>query len=262
MMPEQVKVLVVDDEDIVLQSVRRVLKSDGEHKFIIDTALSAAEGIGLINQSKYHVVITDLMMPGIDGLEFMDGIRECDRKARIIMMTGYATMATALQALRKGAFDYIAKPFTKEELRSMVKSAARHEDIRKSCEKKRSARSASGEKQEEYHSFFHHTYARIMPDKKVFFGIEPTLFASFGKVLSVETSKIGDRLSQGIPFATITNADMKVFNLRAPLSGRVLKVNQQAIENTNLIQGDPLDKGWLIEIDPVNLEEEIENLGT
>jgi DNA-binding NtrC family response regulator len=122
-MAETVKVLVVDDEEVVLQSVRRVLKPDDKHEFLIDTAMSAVEGMELLDPGKYQIVVTDLMMPGMDGLQFIDCVRDVDRDVSIIMITGYATMRTALQAYRRGAFEYIAKPFTKSELMSAVKSA-------------------------------------------------------------------------------------------------------------------------------------------
>ena len=123
-MPELIRILVVDDEVVVLQSVTKVLKSDDEHQFLIDFALSAFEGLELIRTEKYDIVVTDLMMPRMDGLEFIEQIRKHDESIRIIMITGYATMHTAAQALQLGAYDYIAKPFTKQELRQAVKIAA------------------------------------------------------------------------------------------------------------------------------------------
>lgn len=119
-MSEQVKMLVVDYEEIVLQSVSKVLKPDEEHEFLVDTALSATDGLDLMSRTKYDIVVTDLMMPNVDGLEFTDRVRQLESEARVIMITGYATMRTALQALRRSAFDYIAKPFTKEELRGVI----------------------------------------------------------------------------------------------------------------------------------------------
>jgi len=256
-MADQVRVLVVDDEEIVLKSVRRVLKNDDEHEFLIDTVLSANEGLQQIGRQNYDIIVTDLMMPGIDGLEFIDKLRDANLGARIIMITGYATMRTALQALRKGAFDYIAKPFTKEELRSVVKNAARQ-----TGEPKPEAVGApAGEDaREEYRSFLNQTYARFLSDGTMYFGVEEMFADTIGEPLSVELVNVGEQVSQGYPFGSITNADMKVFNLRAPLSGRVIGENQEAVDNVGLIREDSRGKGWLLQIEPTNLDGESENL--
>lgn len=256
-MADRVKVLVVDDEEVILQSVKKVLKPDEEHEFEVDTAFSAEEGLALMRRSQYEVIVTDLMMPGIDGLQFIDRIRQIDRDARIIMITGYATMRTALQALRKGAFDYIAKPFTKEELRSVVKNAASLEAA--------SAARAPGEvvagEGDDCRSFFNQTYARILSDGTVYFGVEPAFLATIGEPLSIELSKVGDHLSQGFPFGAVTNANMRVFNLRAPFSGKVIEVNQQALADLNLLRDRPRSDGWLLRVEPSDFNNESENLG-
>ncbi|NQU08829.1 MAG: response regulator [Candidatus Abyssubacteria bacterium] len=257
-MSTQVRVLVVDDEEVVLKSVRRVLKDDDEHQFFIDTATSADEGLDLMARNEYDVVLTDLMMPGIDGLELIERIRQSDVQARIIMITGYATMRTALQALRKGAFDYIAKPFTKEELRSVVENAARQ----KTRAKTREAGSATGtatEEREDYRSFFNQTYARILADGTMYFGVETAFLETIGRPLSIELSQIGESVAQGHQFGSITNEEMRVFDLRAPLSGRVLEANREAIDNPSLIRKDPRGKGWLLRVEPTGLDEEAGN---
>jgi len=256
-MPDQVRVLVVDDEEIVLQSVRKVLKNDREHEFLIDTALSPDEGLHLFAPGKYDVVVTDLMMPGIDGLQLIDHIRQVDRETRIVMITGYATMRTALQALRKGAFDYIAKPFTKEELRAVVKNAAQ---MKKFPEAAQEAVEAPGGTAEEIRSFFNQTYARLLSDGTMYFGIEPLFLSAIGSPLGIEVAKIGDIVQQGLPFATVTSPNMRVFNLRAPFSARILEVNQDALKNFASIRKDPRGKGWLVHVLPMDFDNESENI--
>ena len=118
-MEKTIKVLVVDDEINVLRSVQKVIQT--KHKdFHIDLCNSPFEGLDALKKETYHLVITDLMMPGMDGLELIKKIYSIDPSIKIIMITGYATMKTALLAMREGANKYISKPFTKNELLSAL----------------------------------------------------------------------------------------------------------------------------------------------
>ncbi len=114
-MSDAKKILVIDDEDKVLASVKKVINSK-HPDYKVDLINSPSDALFAIKQEDYDLIITDLMMPGIDGLELIKKIRALDQSIRIIMITGYATMKTALLAEREGAAKYISKPFTRDEL--------------------------------------------------------------------------------------------------------------------------------------------------
>jgi DNA-binding NtrC family response regulator len=120
-MNAQVKILVIDDEENVLSSVKKVIGSKFPN-YKVDLVNDPNKALDTIKNNGYNLVITDLMMPGIDGLELIKKITAIDSSPKIIMMTGYATMKTALLAMREGASKYISKPFTREELLSTVNS--------------------------------------------------------------------------------------------------------------------------------------------
>ena len=113
------KVLVVDDEENVLKSVQKVIRSKYKD-FEIELSNSPFNGLEKLKKKKYNLIITDLMMPGMDGLELIKNIYSIDSQVKIIMITGYATMKTALLAMREGANKYISKPFTKVELLAAI----------------------------------------------------------------------------------------------------------------------------------------------
>src|SRR3990172_1183010 len=110
-------ILVVDDDEVVLGAVCKALRPD---HYAIDTAQSADEALKLLSESSYGLVITDLMMPGMDGLELLRRIQDMGAKSETIMITGYPTIQTALRAKRLGAFEYVTKPFTRHELRNFL----------------------------------------------------------------------------------------------------------------------------------------------
>jgi len=117
---EKTKVLVIDDEQIVLDSVRKILTQE---QFEVDTAISSRNGLDLAIQKGYDLVLTDIRMPEIGGMRVLRDIKRAKPSTTVVIITGYATVQSAVQAMKLGATDYIEKPFTPEELVEAVKSA-------------------------------------------------------------------------------------------------------------------------------------------
>ena len=115
-----VRILVVDDEMIVCESCKRILEEEG---YEVETALSGKEAFDKMKVSPFDIVITDLKMPGIDGMEVLKTFRKEYPDLIIIMITGFSTVETAVEAMKLGAFDYIPKPFTPDEVSIVVKKA-------------------------------------------------------------------------------------------------------------------------------------------
>ena len=120
------KILVIDDETIVHESCSRILTDEG---YIIESAFTGQEGLKKIEEGSYDLVITDLKMPGISGMEALKKIKEDNPDIGIIMVTGYSTAETAVEAMKLGAFDYLPKPFTPDELISVVSKAIEKKQI-------------------------------------------------------------------------------------------------------------------------------------
>jgi DNA-binding NtrC family response regulator len=125
------KILVVDDEEIVLKSCRKILERGGHQ---VSTSLSGQEAFDLMEKEPFDIVITDMKMPGIDGIEVLKKVREKYPDVVVIVITGYSTVQSAVQAMKLGAFDYIPKPFTPDEVlvvieKAMEKKSLIHENI-------------------------------------------------------------------------------------------------------------------------------------
>jgi len=114
------KVLVVDDEEIVLKSCRRILEGEGHQVFI---ALSGKKAFEILASEPIDIVITDIKMPGMDGMELLERMKKEYPDVLVIMITGYSTVQSAVQAMKLGAFDYIPKPFTPDEVVVVVERA-------------------------------------------------------------------------------------------------------------------------------------------
>ncbi len=118
--PIPLKVLVVDDERMYRDLLRRTLEADG---FVVDAAADGAEAIERIGQMDYDIVVTDLAMPQVGGLEVLRAAKRKKGSTIVIVITGYASLDTALAAIKDGVYDYITKPFQLEEIRLTLKNA-------------------------------------------------------------------------------------------------------------------------------------------
>ena len=118
------KILIVDDEPGLRQSVKQALRTDGRR---IDLAASGEEALRLEAENSYAVIVADLMMPGLSGLDLLRTLKERGSRARLILISGYATIAAAQQAVRRGAFEFLAKPFMPVEIRALVERALNEE---------------------------------------------------------------------------------------------------------------------------------------
>src|SRR3989449_2647128 len=116
-MPEQPKVLVVDDEESVVVTIKAILQLDG---YNVATTTSGAKARAMVREVEYDLVLTDLRLEDGDGLDVLKAVRERYPETVTIMLTGYASLESAIQALRAGAYDYLVKPSEVEELRATV----------------------------------------------------------------------------------------------------------------------------------------------
>jgi two-component system, sensor histidine kinase and response regulator len=111
------RVFVIDDDDVMLLSCRRVLEHDG---YEVETFDNGQEGIARLQESQPQLLLVDLKMPEFDGLQVIARVRAIDPELVIAVITGYATIATAVDAMKAGAYDFLPKPFTPDELRLVV----------------------------------------------------------------------------------------------------------------------------------------------
>lgn len=114
------KLLIVEDEETLCESLKRVLSREG---YLVDTALSAEAALELLEQGFYELIITDIILPGITGIELLKIIKEKFPDQNVIITTAYASLETAVEALRTGAYDYVVKPVMHEEIKQIVKNA-------------------------------------------------------------------------------------------------------------------------------------------
>jgi two-component system response regulator PilR (NtrC family) len=119
-MARQGTILVIDDEEIMREILETLLTREG---YRVRVASSGAEGLEIAKSTPVDAVMVDLMMPGMDGLQVLDALRGLDDELPVLMVTAYASMETAVSAMKRGAFDYITKPFKHDEVLGVLHNA-------------------------------------------------------------------------------------------------------------------------------------------
>jgi CheY-like chemotaxis protein len=117
----KLRVMIVDDEPIVGKRLTPALE---KHGFEVEAFLDPAKALARLQEEEFDIVVTDFRMEELDGIQVLTHIMESCPNTRVILITGYATVEVAREALVKGAFDFIAKPFKPKELRAVINKAA------------------------------------------------------------------------------------------------------------------------------------------
>ncbi len=119
-MMERAQILIIDDEEAIRDAMHQVLSREG---YQIKEAREGKEGLELFQKETFHLVFLDLKLPGIKGMDILTQMKETSPETPVIIITGYSSIESAVEAMKKGAFDYMPKPFTPDELRVVTRKA-------------------------------------------------------------------------------------------------------------------------------------------
>jgi DNA-binding NtrC family response regulator len=117
---DKLRIMVLDDEPIVCKRLKPALEKQG---YEVETFTQSSEAMEQLKQVDYDIIITDLKMKGIDGMQLLSEAKQRSPKTEVIVITGFATMETAKESFHKGVFDFIAKPFKLSEIQEVVSRA-------------------------------------------------------------------------------------------------------------------------------------------
>ncbi len=126
-MEDRIEVLIVDDEQIVGKRLKSALE---KHGYAVEVFQSGQSAIDRLQEKQFDIVVSDIRIDEVDGLDILEAVQNSSSRTKTILITGYATVEVAREALVKGAFDFIAKPFRPKDLRKVIEKAAR--EIKKS----------------------------------------------------------------------------------------------------------------------------------
>ncbi len=261
------RILAVDDEAIILDSFRKILVVAG---YSIDTVEKGKEALGLILKRDYDFVFTDLKMPEMDGLEVTKAVKHLRPDIDVIVITGYASIDTAVETMKFGAMDYVQKPFTEDELinffnKALIKRRDRIERQMKPTVRLITPSTKESGSQHEFNvpaGIFvaqNHSWVNIEMNGGARVGIDDFARKIINKVDAVELPKQNKEVKKGEPLFSIQQ-NSRTISFCSPISGKVTLVNAEHTEHPELIAVNPFELSWMCCIEPSNLSEELRSL--
>jgi len=249
-MSAQRDILVVEDEPMVTQAVVMVCGDEG---MSVSAVESASEALRCLREQSFRLVLCDIMMQGLDGFQFLEQLAQAGIDVPVVMMTGYSTVENAVKSLSAGAVDYLPKPFTADELLTVLHRALRSSALLKAAE------SAGLEREgsmpfvpcpDHYLRLGCVSWALMEDEGTARVGVSDLFLKAAKGIEALELAEPGEDLLQGIPCAFATSPDGSRHGIMCPMSGKVLEINGDVQARPSLVEKDPYFKGWLYRILP------------
>jgi CheY-like chemotaxis protein len=261
------RILAVDDEAIILDSFRKILVVAG---YSIDTVEKGKEALGLILKNDYDFVFTDLKMPEMDGLEVTKAVKHLRPDIDVIVITGYASIDTAVETMKFGAMDYVQKPFTEDELiiffnKCVIKRRDRIERQMKPTVRLITPSTKESGSQHEFNvpaGIFisqNHTWVSVEMNGTARVGIDDFARKIIGKIDKIELPKLNAEIRKGDLLLSIKHGPHGV-DLSSPISGKITLLNTEHMEHPDWIASKPFELSWMCCIEPSNLSEDLHSL--
>jgi CheY-like chemotaxis protein len=261
------RILCVDDETVILDSFRKILVLDG---YCVDTVENGREALGLIQNHSYDFLFTDLKMPDMDGVEVTKSVKHLRPDIDVIIITGYASVETAVECMKFGAMDYVQKPFTEDELLEFTKKAfiKREDRIKKMLKPKVHITHLKETAEAKTPEFLipggvfisdGHCWANIDDKGMVKVGLDDFARKLIGKIDAIEFPNLGLSIRKGQRLFAVKQDNRRV-TFNSPVSGKVKEINKLLNTDLESIEFSPYENNWVCQIDAEELDSEIPQL--
>ncbi|MBP1600292.1 MAG: sigma-54 dependent DNA-binding response regulator [Acidobacteria bacterium] len=255
------RILAVDDEAIVLDSFRKILVAAG---YAIDTVESGREALGLVQRNKYDFVFTDLKMPEMDGLDVVKGVKHFSPESDVVVITGYATIESAVNAMKYGAMDYVQKPFTEDELVDFTRKCLirRHDRMQKGLSPTVRVVTTERLRAHEFRlpagMFISggHVWVSVTVPGIVRLGMDDFARKMIGHIDGIELPAEGARIRKGDPLFSIRQGG-RTATFHAPVSGVVQNLNTDLPHHLDWLELHTYENGWVCSMKPDQLADDL-----
>ncbi len=261
------RILCVDDESIILDSFRKILVLAG---YSVDTVEQGEEVLRLVRVNHYDFVFVDLKMPGMNGVEVTKAVKHLRPDIDVIIITGYASVETAVETMKHGAMDYVEKPFTEDELLEFTAKCLikRKDRIKRELGPRVQIAELSEFQHREIDQFSipggvfisnSHCWVSLQEDGSARIGIDDFALKLIGTINAVEPPNIGREIKCGDSLFNIRKGQRSI-PFQAPISGKILKINKTLLSDLDRLEMSCYGDNWICIVDCDNIDEELKNL--
>lgn len=251
-MSKKFDIMIVEDEPVVVAAAKKILLAED---LTVDEAFDAETALTKLQENEYRLILSDLMLPKLSGFDLIELVKKSHPGIPVIVITGYATLENAIKSFRLGAFDFIPKPFDIEELLGVVYRGMNLLQLDRTRQT-----NAQTKSEDHFYALGGHSWARLDSDGSALFGVGRQFADSIDEIVTIDFPQKEEDVSQGKVLLRIHTKDNLLHSVWAPLSGKVVEINQAMQENLELLHEEPFKRGWLVRVIPTNLETELQNL--
>ncbi|MGB2906742.1 MAG: response regulator [Candidatus Aminicenantaceae bacterium] len=263
MMYDKYDLLIVEDEPVVLSAIRKIVELE---QLSMDEALNGEIALSKLKRNTYKLIVTDLMLPRISGLDLIQAIKKDQPCVPLIVMTGYATLEKALQSFKMGSFDFIPKPFDTETFLAVISRGLNFSQwIHTGGPEQRvfvpiPDSLSMGISSDIVYCLGCHAQVKLQENRTALVRVGETFPNMMDHLTKLEMVVSNQEIMQGKCCAQFITGDGLINMFWAPLSGKIEAYNEELEKNIQMINTDPYDKGWIFKITPSNLKEELKHL--
>lgn len=252
-MKEHKNILIIDDEQVVIDSISKIIEMEN---YSFDFVMDASSALAKIKIEDFDLIICDIMLPGMDGFQFLAELDSRRIDTPVIMTTGYSTIENAVKSLYTGAIEFIPKPFTVDELTSVIHRGIKYSTlniIRKlnadsillvSCPAK-------------YYRLGYSSWMNIDFDGSVLIGATDCYIKTLDQIKNIELLPIDEVITQASSVVKFETMDGLTHQLYSVISGTIIARNDRLLEEPELLEKDPYFEGWIYRIIPTELDYEM-----
>ncbi len=252
-MKETKNILIIDDEQVVIDSISKILMMEN---YSFDSSMDTQAALARLELTNYDLIICDIMLPGMDGFQFLAKLESINVNSPVIMTTGFSTIDNAVNSLYSGAIEFIPKPFTVDELISVIHRGIKYSTLNKSrklnvdsillvpCPAK-------------YFRLGYSTWMNKELDGSVLTGATDFFIKTLEQIKRIELLQINEVLTQASPAVKFETEDGLIHQLYAVISGTIISRNDMLLEEPELLEKDPYFEGWIYRIIPTELDYEM-----
>jgi CheY-like chemotaxis protein len=254
-------IIIIDDEEVILDAICKIAAFEN---FTCEKFISAKAALEKLEKYNPRLIISDIMMPDLDGFELLDILRKQHISTPVVITTGFSTLENAVKALYDGALAFIPKPFSVEEMTSIIKRGIEYGNIFSAKESvgihERRVSQNFVPCPPKYHRLGYDSWINDDVEGLISVGVTDLFLKSIGMINEIEFMKIDDEIFQGGNCLKLIDSEEYTHQLLSPISGKIIDINEKVVVNKSLMEKDPYFNGWIYKILPNNFEVELSNL--